>query len=361
LRALPSEPTRRLAPASGEIARESDAGGGPIGDPLSDVLRSIRLTGALFFLVDAAPPWRIALPDGKALAPAVLPRAQHIISYHVVREGTCWGHVRGHPPVRLHAGDILVLPRGDAYAMSMAQDERDGPGLVEVMAFMREMAAGRLPFVVREGGAGPDRLRLVCGFLGCDVRPFNPLLATLPPLLHLRRDFRTADDPLGHLIDFTLAESRESRPGGDCVRLRLSELMFVEVVRRYLAALPAEERGWLAGLRDPVVGRALAVLHERPAHPWTLEGLARDVGASRSVLADRFAHFVGHPPIQYLTRWRMQVAARLLAEGVRKVSAVALEVGYDSEAAFSRAFKKVAGVPPGVWRRRHGTHPTAAR
>jgi hypothetical protein len=175
LRALPSEPTRRLAPASGEIARESDAGGGPIGDPLSDVLRSIRLTGALFFLVDAAPPWRIALPDGKALAPAVLPRAQHIISYHVVREGTCWGHVRGHPPVRLHAGDILVLPRGDAYAMSMAQDERDGPGLVEVMAFMREMAAGRLPFVVREGGAGPDRLRLVCGFLGCDVRPFNPL------------------------------------------------------------------------------------------------------------------------------------------------------------------------------------------
>jgi AraC-like DNA-binding protein len=328
--------------------------GGPAGDPLSDVLRSIRLTGALFFLVDASPPWHIALPDGKTLAPAVLPRAQHIISYHVVREGGCWGSVQGQAPVRVQAGDILVLPRGDAYAMSTARGGRGGPGVDEVMGFMREMAAGRLPFVVREGGSGSERLRLVCGFLGCDVRPFNPLLATLPPLLHLRRDFRSADDPLGQLIDFTLAESREPRPGGDCVRLRLSELMFVEVVRRHLATLPAKETGWLAGLRDPIVGHALALLHERPAHPWTLEGLARDVGASRSVLADRFAHFVGHPPIQYLTRWRMQVAARLLTEGVRKVSAAAFEVGYDSEAAFSRAFKKVAGVPPGVWRRRHG-------
>lgn len=138
------------------------------------MLRSIRLTGALFFLVDASPPWRIALPDGKALAPAVLPRAQHIISYHVVREGTCWGGVIGQAPVRVQAGDILVLPRGDAYAMSTAPGARGGPGLDEVMAFMREMAAGRLPFVVREGGAGPERLRLVCGFLGCDVRPFNP-------------------------------------------------------------------------------------------------------------------------------------------------------------------------------------------
>jgi AraC-like DNA-binding protein len=255
--------------------------------------------------------------------------------------------------VRLEAGDILVFPHGDAYAMSTAPGARGGPGLEEVLGFMREMAAGRLPFVVREGGGGTERLHLVCGFLGCDVRPFNPLLATLPPLLHVRRGSRSADDPLRQLVEFTVAESRARLPGGDCVRLRLSELMFVEVVRRHLATLPAEERGWLAGLRDPIVGRALALLHEGPAHPWTLEGLARDVGTSRSVLADRFAHFVGLPPMQYLARWRMQVAARLLAEGVRKVSGAALEVGYDSEAAFSRAFKRVAGVPPGVWRRRH--------
>jgi AraC-like DNA-binding protein len=134
------------------------------------------------------------------------------------------------------------------------------------------------------------------------------------------------------------------------VRLRLSELIFVEVVRRYLASLPAGETGWLAALRDPVVGTALARLHGEPARAWTLETLARDVGRSRSVLADRFTHLVGHAPMQYLTGWRMQVAARLLAEDAMKVSAVAREVGYDSEAAFSRAFKRIAGVPPGAWR-----------
>jgi AraC-like DNA-binding protein len=137
--------------------------------------------------------------------------------------------------------------------------------------------------------------------------------------------------------------------------------MFVEVVRRHLATLPAEQTGWLAGLRDPTVGRALALLHDRPAHPWTLESLARDVGLSRSVLAERFAHLVGHPPMGYLTRWRMQVAARLLTDGRAKVAAVGREVGYDSEAAFSRAFKKAAGTPPGAWRRQHAAHPSAPR
>ncbi len=327
---------------------------------LSDVLRTVRLTGALFFLVDASAPWTIALPDGRALAPAVLPRAQHVISYHVVTGGSCWGTVRGGAAARLESGDVLVFPRGDAYAMSIAPDAGGGPAAADVLEFMREMAAGRLPFTVREGGGGPDRLRLVCGFLGCDLRPFNPLLAALPPMLHLRRDARRPADPLGQLIDFAVAESRERRPGGECVRLRLSELMFVEVVRRYLAARPAEDAGWLTGLRDPLVGRALAHLHARPGHPWTIEDLAREVGSSRSVLADRFAHFAGHPPMQYLTRWRMQVAARLLTEGAPKVAAVAREVGYDSEAAFSRAFKKVAGAAPGDWRRRHAPHPAAS-
>jgi AraC-like DNA-binding protein len=336
------------------------AGGSTGADALSDVLRTVRLTGALFFLVDASSPWSIELPDGRALAPAILPRAQHVISYHVVTEGSCWGAVDD-ATVRLQAGDVLVLPHGDAYAMSTGRGTQGGPDRAEVLTFMREMAAGRLPFVIREGGGGRERLRLVCGFLGCDVRPFNPLLATLPRLLHVRRRPRATGDPLGQLIEFTIAESRERRAGGECVRLRLSELLFVEVVRRHLATLPPEQRGWLAGLRDPMVGRALARLHERPAHPWTLESLARDVGGSRSVLADRFAHFVGHPPMQYLARWRMQVAAGLLAEGAAKVSAVALEVGYDSEAAFSRAFKKAAGVPPGVWRRRYAARPSAER
>jgi AraC-like DNA-binding protein len=327
---------------------------------LSDVLRTVRLTGALFFRVDAASPWRIELPDGRALAPHVLPRAQHLISYHVVTRGAGWGGLLTGAGVRLAAGDVLVFPRGDPYVMSIAPGMRGGPDGAHVLAFMRQMAAGQLPFTVREGGRGPERLHLVCGFLGCDLRPFNPLLATLPRLLHVRPAPGAAGDPLRQLIDFTVAESRERRAGGECVRLRLSELLFVEVVRRHLAALPAGQTGWLAGLRDEGVGGALALLHERPAHAWTLDALARAAGLSRSALADRFRHLVGHPPMQYLTRWRMQVAARLLADGAAKVSAVALEVGYDSEAAFSRAFKKVAGVAPATWRHRHAARPAAS-
>jgi AraC-like DNA-binding protein len=320
-------------------------------DTLSDVLRTVRLTGALFFVMDVSSPWEAEVPDGAALASSTLPGAQHVISYHVVTAGACWGGLADEVPVRLEAGDVLVLPRGDAYFISMSPELPRRTDLSAELTFLREMAAGRLPFVVRDGGGGPQGLNLVCGFLGCDLRPFNPLLATLPRLLHVRGLCRSGD-PASHLVELALSESRERRAGGECVRLRLSELMFVEVVRGYLASLPAEQTGWLAGLRDPIVARALAVLHERPSHAWTLEGLARDVGSSRSALADRFAHFVGLPPMQYLTQWRMQVAARLLADGAAKVSAVGRDVGYDSEAAFSRAFKKAAGVPPARWRAR---------
>jgi AraC-like DNA-binding protein len=338
---------------SGSLARSSGI------DPLSDVLRAVRLTGAVFFRVEATSPWVIEMPDSSALASVTLPRAQHVISYHVVTRGSCSGALLGEAAVRLDEGDVLVFPHGDPYVMSIVEAMRGGPDRAEVLAFMRQMAAGRLPFTVAEGGGGPERLGLVCGFLGCDVHPFNPLLAALPRLLHVRRAF-AAGDPLGRLIEFAVAESQEPRAGGECVRLRLSELMFVEVVRRHLAGLPAGQGGWLAGLRDGIVGRALALLHERPGADWTLETLARAVGLSRSALAERFTHFVGDPPMQYLTRWRMQAAARLLADGQAKVSAVALEVGYDSEAAFSRAFKKAAGVPPAAWRTRYARPPAAA-
>jgi AraC-like DNA-binding protein len=337
--------------ASTDLARES-APEGPDIDLLSDVLRAVRLTGAVFFRVDARSPWVIEMPDTSALASVIFPRAQHVISYHVVTRGTCSGALFGDAAVRLEEGDVLVVPHGDPYVMSIAPSTQGGPDRAEVLAFMAAMAAGRLPFAVTEGGAGPEQLGLVCGFLGCDVRPFNPLLAALPRLLHVRHAF-AAGDPLGRLIDFAIAESQERRAGGECIRLRLSELMFVEVVRRYLAGLPPEQTGWLAGLRDRLVGRALALLHERPGEGWTLEKLAKEVGLSRSALAERFTHFVGDPPMQYLTRWRLQVAARLLADGQAKVSAVALQVGYDSEAAFSRAFRKRTGVPPAAWRSRY--------
>jgi AraC-like DNA-binding protein len=325
-------------------------------DVLSDVLRAVRLTGALFFLVDVGAPWEAHVPDGATVAPAALPAAQHVISYHVVTRGSCWGALERGRAVRLEAGDVLVLPRGDPYFIATAPRPRTAADPTRDLAFFHAMASGRLPFCVHDG-TGRERLHMVCGFLGCDLRPFNPLLATLPRLLRVGRAYGAPDDRLTRLIDLTLDESRAPRAGGDSVRIRLSELLFLEVVRRHLETLSADETGWLAGLRDPAVGRALALLHERPAHDWSLPSLAKDAGVSRSTLADRFGDLVGLPPMQYLARWRIQIAARLLADGDAKVAAVGRQVGYDSEAAFSRAFKKIAGVPPAAWRTRTAARP----
>lgn len=329
-------------------------------DPLSDLLRTVRLHGAVFFMIDAAAPWVAAMPDGETLAPAVLPHAQTVISFHVIVKGTCWGGLLDGPPVLFEPGDVVVFPRGDGYFMSMPRQAARVPHQDLAEQFLRGMMTGKLPFVFRDGASDPDgRLTVVCGFLGCDVRPFNPLVATLPRMIHIRGKGRAHNDRLNQLIGLTLEESRDPTPGGESVRLRLSELMFVELIRRHVAGLPEQEAGWLAGLQDEFVGRALSLLHERAAHAWTLETLADAVGLSRSAFADRFARLVGEPPIQYLTRWRMQLAARLLVDGSNKVGAIAQDVGYDSEAAFSRAFKKETGLSPVAWRRRSSSGPGA--
>jgi AraC-like DNA-binding protein len=319
-------------------------------DPLSDVLRTVKLTGALFFIVEASSPWGMEVPAASAFAAIVLPRARHIISYHVITKGHGWVKCPASAPFRFGPGDVIVFPHGDPYAMQNARDDEPQLGPDEALHFLRAMAAGELPFIVAEGGGGDDRAQFVCGFLGCDAKPFNPLLATLPRVMHLKRPSGTRDALLDGLLDLTLAEAQTQRAGGECIRLRLSELMFVEVVRRYLETLPADQTGWLTALRDPGIGRVLALIHEQPAHPWTLEELAHRSGLSRSVLADRFVHLVGQPPMQYLTCWRIQVAARLLADGARKVAVVGAEVGYASEAAFSRSFKKLTGFSPASWR-----------
>jgi AraC-like DNA-binding protein len=340
-------------PSSLSRRPKSHSGAAPERDPLSDVLASIRLSGAVFFVQKLFSRWdAIQIPDGSALAPGLSPGTQSVISYHVVTEGTCFAGLPGAPPVRLEAGDVLVLPRGDRYFMSEDADFPTAPiDLAGTIGFLRGVAAGQIPFSIARGGGG-SRLEVVCGFLGCDLQPFNPLVAALPRLLVVKRVRDAPPDRLERLIAATLAESEKQTPGADVVRVRLSELLFVEVIRRYLATMAPEGSGWLAGLRDDVVGRALALLHEHPARRWTLAALAKAAGASRSSFADHFARLVGDPPMQYLARWRMQLAARRLAEGDAKVSAVALEVGYDSEAAFSRAFKRLVGTAPTAWRER---------
>lgn len=319
-------------------------------DPLSDVLRTVKLTGALFFLVDASFPWGVEVPHPDAFSSVILPRAQRVVSYHVILKGAGWAEIPDVASTWFEAGDILVFAHHDPYAMLSTPDQPPEFDADATLEFFREMAAGRLPFVVREGGGGEPRSEFVCGFLGCDMRPFNPVLATLPRLLRVRQSNAAQDDMLGRLIDLTLAEARQPRVGGESIRLRLSELIFVEVLRQHLETLPAHETGWLSGLRDPTVGKVLAMLHERPGYPWTLNELARQAGVSRAALAARFAHLVGHGPMRYLTLWRMQIAARLLADGAEKVATVGREVGYESEAAFSRAFKKASGLSPAAWR-----------
>lgn len=336
--------------ASEIAAPASEAGRGA--DALSDVLETVRLTGAMFFVVEARAPWTAASPDGSALAPVILERAQHVVSYHVIVEGRCWAQMAGSSPTPLEAGDVFVAPHGDAYALASAPDMKNDLSVEEMLGWFRLMASGELPSVVREGGEGGKSIKVICGFLGCDALPFNPALAALPRLMHLRGAHAGGADRLRALIDFVSAEARDQRAGRRSVLLRAGELLFVEVVRGYLATLTTENAGWLAGLRDPLVGRALALLHGASSRDWTLDDLARACGASRSVLAERFTHFVGEPPIHYLARWRMQRAAAMLTASNAKVSAIARQVGYDSEAAFSRAFKKHAGASPDAWRRR---------
>ena len=331
--------------ASGSHAAASGA------DVLSDVLRSVRLTGSMLFLVDATTPWLAWAPQTEAFRRIVLPTSQHLFSYHIVTRGGCWAGLRDSPPEHFEEGDVLVVPHGDAYFLADPLEAEASYGPEEAVTFFRSMAAGELPSVVTEGGGGAERTQFICGFLGCDLRPFNPVLAALPRMIHLRTAM-SSSDRMRHLIEFALCELRERSSGGQAVLLRLAELMFIEVVRRHLETMPVAQTGWLAGLNDPLVARTLALLHGAPARRWTLEALGAQAGASRSVLAERFAQFVGQPPMQYLTQWRMQLATRMLLEPGAKVVAVAAAVGYESEAAFSRAFKKCAGVAPAAWRRR---------
>jgi len=319
-------------------------------DVLSDVLRAVRLTGAVYFDFDLSSPWVAEAPPSREIAARVMPGAQRVIEYHLLARGTCWGHAIGQEPIRMNEGDLIVFPQGDAHVLSSAPGMRAAP---DMSAFARPSTP--LPIVYELGGGGPDRARLVCGFLGCDERPYNPLLTALPSVIHLSAAGpHAATGWLGTLLNIAVRESGSARAGGENVLARLSELMFVETVRRYLEMLPPAQTGWLAGLRDPVVGQALAALHGEPSDPWTVDRLARGVGLSRSVLAERFTDMVGQPPMQYLALWRMQLASRLLVEG-GQVAAVAGAVGYESEAAFSRAFKKLVGQAPATWRK--GTVP----
>jgi len=327
-------------------------------DTLSDVLRGVRLRGAVFFHVSGNQEWAAEAPAGKDLAPLLLPGVEHVMEYHAVAQGTCWAGIPGGPSVQLFAGDVVMFPHGDAHVVSSARGLRGKNDF----GWFPATPIDRLPLPLVVSGldvciaATPDspaETTIVCGFLGCDLQLFNPLVDALPRMLHLRA---TVDDAwIATFTEQAVAESHARRPGGEAMLARMSEMMFVNAVRRYAERLPAEAAGWLAGLRDRFVGRALALMHEQPAESWTIDELGRRVGLSRSALHEHFVRLIGVPPMQYLAQWRMQAAARLLLETRATVASIALDVGYDSEAAFARAFKRAVGKPPATWRRARDT------
>jgi AraC-like DNA-binding protein len=305
----------------------------------------VRLTGAVFLDAEFTAPWCIGEPSGVEVCVAHMPDAQHVVIYHLVTEGTCEVAMPGERPRSAQAGDLIIIPGGEAHALGsdLSRPRVDGAPLVV------QRSPDEAP-QVRHGGGGAAT-RMVCGYLACDSAMFDAVLAALPRLMIIPMRDTPGGQWLMSSIQFSLAECAAPKAGAGTVLAKLSELMFVEAIRRHIESLPPEQHGWLAGLRDRFVGKALALMHSRPAHAWTVDELANHVGLSRSALADRFGALIGCPPMQYLTRWRLQLAADLLRTSRRPLAAIATEVGYDSEAAFSRAFKRELGTAPAAWRR----------
>jgi AraC-like DNA-binding protein len=316
-------------------------------DTLSDVLKTVRLTGAAYFDVAAREPWSLNSPARDLILSRILPGADHLIAYHVVTLGRCFASLDGGEAVPMQAGEVVMFTNADPHVMSSSPGMRAEPTGADMI---HTAEAGLLPFHINLMNGGEASARLLCGYLACDAKPFNPLLETLPPMLKAGEPGRNDDSWLGRFIHFAVAEVAEKRAGSESVLTKLSELMFIDVVRRYIERLPPRDNGWLAGLRDPAVGKALALIHARPSFNWTIEGLARQCGTSRTVMAERFAQFTGTPPMHYLAKWRMQVASEMLNRGNANMATIAAAIGYESEAAFSRAFKKTMGVPPSAWR-----------
>lgn len=313
-------------------------------DVLSEVLKVVKLEGAIYYNAEFTAPWSLRAPPSCVLAPYFAQGGGHVIIYHLLTEGRGFAELEDGKRIPLTAGDVVIFPHGDPHIMGNGSpvdpvdQERE---LHRIFARGLKLACS---------GGGGEVTKFVCGYMSCDPQLSQVLLGGLPAILKVNVRNGAAGEWLERSIRFSVQEADASRAGGEAVLAKLSELLFVETLRRYIAELPPGQTGWLAGARDPEVGKALALLHRHPAQPWTIAGLARDAGLSRSVLAGRFRHYLGEPPMSYLTRWRMQLGAQMLKSSSRSVAGIAAEVGYESEAAFNRAFKREYRVPPARFR-----------
>ena len=330
------------------LTGRTDLGGADgAGDPFAvvpQVLDLVRLTGAIFFRSNFRSPWAYRSPPAVELAGALPPSAGSLVMFHIVAAGRCWVSLDDGARLEVSAGDVVVMPYADAN--SWGSFEPADP--VSIMALLPPPPWLEFPNL-RYGGEG-DETFVVCGYLHGDAVLFDPVLRALPPLFVVRPPDGPAAAWVRASVEYALAAS-EATPVGAAADNRLPELLFSEVLRLYLEQDgDAQLTGWLAALRDPIVGPALALLHTNPAHDWSIAELARAVPTSRTVLLQRFGELLGQPPIRYLTTWRLSLASGLLLTTALSVAQIAARVGYGSEEAFSRAFKRELGAAPAYWR-----------
>jgi AraC-like DNA-binding protein len=334
-----------IARPSGLDCRASGEGGLEDGmDVLSEVLKVVRLEGAIYYNGEFTAPWSFRAPPSCVLASHFAAGGGHVIIYHLLTEGQGFAGLDQGPRIALNTGDIVVFPHGDSHIMGNGARVE----AVDLEGELHRILAQGLK-LARAGGGG-EVTKFVCGYMSCDPQLSRVFLAGLPSILKVNVRGGATGRWLEDSIRFAVEEADAARAGGEAVLAKLSELLFVETLRRYITELPSGQTGWLAGARDPEIGKALALLHRHPAQSWTIADLAREVGLSRSVLAERFRHYLDEPPMSYLTRWRLQLGAQMLKSSSRCVAEIASEVGYESEAAFNRAFKRECGVPPARFR-----------
>jgi AraC-like DNA-binding protein len=314
-------------------------------DALSDILRVVGLTGGVFLDAEFTEPWLVAGRVSPESCRPFMTQPQRVVSFHYVVDGRFTLGLDGRAACDVVAGEALMLPRNDMHVFGSTLNLP----VIPVSELIDPANANGVSKI--EHGGGGARTRLVCGFMGGSAQ-LDILLSSLPAFLKIDVRALPGAEWIHQTFAYAARTFGDGEPGAATVLAKVSEVLFVESVRRYLASLPPEATGWLAGLRDPVIGRALSLLHARPEADWTAEGLARDVNMSRSSFADRFTQIVGQPPIRYLIGWRMQIARQQLLETSRPVAQIAFDVGYDSEAAFTRAFRREHGAPPTEWRKR---------
>jgi AraC-like DNA-binding protein len=303
-------------------------------DVFADVLRSIHLQSALYCRAHLSAPWGLAIPQ------------RQVAVFHIVTAGACWLTVEGtDEPVFLATGDLIILPHGHAHVVT---DQPTTP-VTEFEDFVSRHPPDKYGRVYGDG-QGPQST-LVCGEYQLEEYAANPLYAVLPTSLHASSRQRRANPWIKTIVQLVRTEAQGDQPGAETVITRLSEILFLHLVRDYLSSLGDGQAGWFRALQDPQIGQALALIHHQPEERWTVESLARSVGLSRSALSAKFTRLVGVPPLRYLTDVRLTKAAALLRTQPATLVAAALSVGYDSEVAFSKAFKRRFGAAPGAYRR----------